>query len=101
MLALRMGRTIGELMETMSSQEFSIWIELFEEDQWGEAREDFRFGMVAATIANYAGKVRSDKAPQACAADFMPTLRTVPVEPVEPDPVMFFKAVAASKTFNK
>jgi hypothetical protein len=96
-----MGRTIGELMDSMSSQEFSIWLALFEEDQWGEAREDFRLGQVCATIANFAGKTLKEGSNGLKPADFMPNLRTEPEAEVEPDPVAFFGAVANSKQFKK
>lgn len=101
MLALRMGRTIGELMATMSSQEFSIWIELYKEDRWGEDLLDLRAGVISATVANYAGKVRKERAAPATAAEFFPNLAEDPAEPKELDPVSFFTAVAASKSFNK
>ncbi len=100
MLALRMGRTIDELMHSMSSSEFSVWVELYNDDQWGEAREDFRAGQICATIGNFAGKVMAKDASALKPADFMPTLVEDEVAE-EPDPVTFFTAVAASKTFNK
>lgn len=37
-------------------------------------RADFRAGMICATLANYAGKVRSEGADAAVPADFMPSL---------------------------
>lgn len=101
MLALRMGRTIGELMATMSSQEFSIWIELYKEDRWGEDLLDLRAGVISATVANYAGKVRKGNSAQAVAADFFPSLADAQEVAKEPDPLTFFAAVAASKSFNK
>jgi hypothetical protein len=98
---MRMGRTIDELMNSMSSAEFSIWLELYEEDQWGEARDDFRTGQICATVANFAGKTLKENSAGLRPADFMPNLRTAPVVEAEVDPVIFFTAVAASKTFNK
>lgn len=95
-----MGRTIGELMDSMSSQEFSVWIELYKEDEWGESRLDLRAGVVAATIGNFAGKVRKEHAGALTAAEFFPGL-TKAETPKEVDPITFFSAVAASKTFNK
>ena len=43
-------------------------------EPWGELRADFRAGEICATVANYAGKVRSDQAPPAGPGDFMPSL---------------------------
>jgi hypothetical protein len=100
MLALRLGRTLDELRSSMSSQEFSLWTALYRDDQWGEARDDMRAGVVASTIANYAGKMRSEHAEPAQPSDFMPSLAK-PEEAVEPDPVAFFTAVAKTKLNEK
>jgi hypothetical protein len=103
MLALRMGRTLGELGATMSSAEFSLWCELYERDEWGQKQieelADLRNGITCATIANYAGKVRKEGAGEARPSDFMPFLK--PPETKEPDPVSFFTAVANSKQFDR
>jgi hypothetical protein len=101
MLALRMGRTLGELHSTMSSQEFSLWLDMYEVDQWGEARDDFRAGTIASTVANYAGKTRAERAPTAEPGDFMPSLAKKIEEETDPDPVAYFTAVAATKPFEK
>lgn len=70
----------------MSSAEFSMWLEMYESDPWDE-HMDLGFGMVAATVANYAGKARIAGVPNAIPSDYMP----LPVPPViEPDPVEFF-----------
>lgn len=92
-----MGRTVGELMASMSSQEFSMWAALDEEDQLGERDADFRAALVCATIANFAGK-SSDKWRRP--ADFMPGLEK-PVEPAAVDPLKHFTAVATSKKSNQ
>jgi hypothetical protein len=97
MLALKMGRTLDELFASMSSQEFSLWIEMYREDQLGEARQDERTGLLAATIANYAGKVRTDSQSLG-PGDFFPGLVKAVEVQEEPDPVAFFTAVAASKS---
>ncbi|MCX7177198.1 MAG: DUF4035 domain-containing protein, partial [Proteobacteria bacterium] len=46
----------------------------YDAEPWGELREDFRAGQICSTVANYAGKVRSDQMPAANPADFMPAL---------------------------
>lgn len=94
MLALKMGRTLGELGAVMSSAEFSLWLALWDEDQWGELRADERAGIVAATVANYAGMQRRADAGPAMPADFMPHLPQPPEELLDPDPVAFFKSIA-------
>lgn len=105
MLALRMGRTLDELYATMSSQEFSMWVALYNQDRWGDElndlRADLRAGKICATIANYAGKTIRKGEKAMTPADFMPSLAT-PEEPVaEPDPVAHFKLIAATKPPNK
>lgn len=96
MLALKMGRTLDELYASMSSREFSLWVEMYRDDQWGEAREDLRAGLIAATVANYAGKVRTDSNALGAEAFFPGLVKEVEVQE-EPDPIAFFTAVAASK----
>jgi hypothetical protein len=96
MLALKMGRTLEELCSSMSSQEFSLWLDMYSDDQWGEARDDLRAGIIASTIANYAGKMRSEHAQPAQPSDFMPSLAKDEVIE-EPDPIAYFTAIANAK----
>ena len=102
-LALRLGRTLAELMDSMSSAEFSLWIEAYKQDEWGETprrmHAELVGGVVASTVANYAGKQRADGAAMAQPSDFL--LTTKAEAPAEPDPVAFFTAVANSEKFNK
>jgi hypothetical protein len=85
-LALRLGRTLEELCRTMSSAEFSLWVALYEESPWDDTRADLHAGIIASTIANYAGKVRKDGT--AKPSDFMPFLPRE--EDEEPDPADHF-----------
>jgi hypothetical protein len=100
-LALRMGRTLRELCESMSSAEFSLWIEAYKDDQWGGKDDDFRAAVVASTVANFAGKQLANNAtttPQ----DFMPIYGDQQEEvQSEPDPLAYFTAVANSIPFKK
>ena len=73
-LALAMGRTIQELRAVLSYAEFQEWCLYYQIEPWGEDRADLRAGIVASTIANYAGKERSNGADPALPADFMPYL---------------------------
>lgn len=79
---------MGELGATMSSAEFSLWLAIYNKEPWDDARMDVGFAVVASTVANYAGKVRTEGHPPAALADFMPFLERPP-EP-EPDPMAFF-----------
>lgn len=92
-LALRLGRTLEELGRTMSAQEFGLWLELYQQDPFDETRSDLQIGIIAATIANYAGKVRSDQVPPATPLDFMPcqSANAAPAAEDEPDPIAHFK----------
>lgn len=99
MLALKLGRTLEELGRSMSSHEFALWIALWEVDQWGDLRADERAGVVAATVANYAGMQRRQDSAPATPADFMLHLPARPDDDVtiDPDPVEYFRARAASR----
>ena len=93
MLALKLGRTLGELGRTMSSHEFALWLAYYPEDMWGEQRDYERAGIIAAEVANYAGRMRKEGTEPARPSDYMPQLKAK-AEPVEPDPVAYFTAVA-------
>lgn len=51
-LALKMGRTVAELQDAMSSAEFGEWIAYYSIEPFGERMDDLRAGVVSATIAN-------------------------------------------------
>jgi phage gpG-like protein len=61
---------------------------------WGEMREYERTGILAATIANYAGKTLRQGSKQLTPRDFMPVEREEEEE-VEPDPAAYFSGLAA------
>ncbi len=88
-----MGRTLGELAETMSSAEFSTWLELYRREPWDDSRMDLGFGIVASTIANFAGRMRSETAPPARPGDFMPFVERSEEREPEIDPVAYFRAL--------
>jgi hypothetical protein len=96
-LALRLGRTLAELGETMTSEEFDLWLELHRSNgPWDDTRGDVHAGIIAATIANYAGMSRKQGAPLASPFDFMPFAKRQDEEESEPDPVAYFKAIKAA-----
>jgi hypothetical protein len=90
-LALCLGRTFKELISTMDAAEFEMWIEYSRRSPIGPRRGDLQAGIIAATVANYAGRSRKDGAEPAVPLDFMPLepSRDAP----EADPVSFFKAL--------
>ncbi|MEN4951916.1 DUF4035 domain-containing protein [Stenotrophomonas sp. TWI819] len=54
-LALRMGRTLRELRETMEPDELAIWLARNRESPIGMDREDFHAAQVAAAMGG--GKI--------------------------------------------
>jgi Protein of unknown function (DUF4035) len=52
MLALRLGRTVGELLDTMDSVELSEWMAYDHLSPIGDERQDLMSGIIASTIAN-------------------------------------------------
>lgn len=92
-LALQLGRTLHELGETMTAEEFGLWAALYRLDPWGEQRADLRSAVVAATVANYAGMTRSKSAGPAKPADFMPYVERDDAVQHDPDPMKHFGAM--------
>lgn len=72
MLARTLGRTLGELSVSMTAQEFGMWAAEYEREPWGDVRADLHAGIVASTVANYAGKMRAKDQAAAKPADYMP-----------------------------
>jgi hypothetical protein len=62
------------LLAQLTARQWAEWKAYYDAEPWGELREDFRAGQICTTVANYAGKVRSDQVPAANPADFMPAL---------------------------
>lgn len=71
-LALTLGCTLAELGERMSIVEFHQWFDAWSRGLWGRHRADLRAATVAATVANYAGRIRPDGQRAASPLDFMP-----------------------------
>jgi hypothetical protein len=66
-LALRMGRTVRELLDGMDMPEFMRWVAYHELDPFGEERGDLRAALVASVVANVHSTGRTFKP-----SDFMP-----------------------------
>lgn len=82
-LALRLGRTLEELCSTMASAEFSMWVQLYNEEPWDDTRGDLHAGIIASTVANFAGKALKEGAPSLTPQDFMPLLPREEEDPLE------------------
>lgn len=91
-LCLVLGCTLAELGQRMTAQEFGLWAALYAREPFGDVRGDLQAGIVAATVANYAGRMRSEGAGAAQPGEFMPLIRqdTTPEPVQEPDPVKYF-----------
>jgi hypothetical protein len=89
-LAMRLGRTLDELGQTMSAKEFGLWCALNQQDPWDHTRGDINAAIICATIANYAGKIRKSGAKPAEPSEFMAFLREEEVEMDAVDPTDFF-----------
>lgn len=74
-----MGIPIAELQERISSHEFAEYWVHHELEPWGMEREDLRFGIVAATVAN------ANRDPKKKAQPFTPDQFVLKVEPPERD----------------
>lgn len=62
--------TVRELENRMSARELSEWMAYYAIEPFGEQREDYRAGLLAATVANCAGAGKKGKALQP--TDFIP-----------------------------
>jgi len=60
-LALALGRTVRELLQTLTLKELQQWIQFYNIDPWGDQRADWRAGQLCALTANMWRK-KSDKA---------------------------------------
>ncbi len=65
---------VGELLRRMSAQEFAEWMAFFEMEPWGYDMENWRFGMLAATMANLHRDPKKRRKPYR-PEDFMPKSR--------------------------
>lgn len=91
LLARTLGRTLAEL-GSMTAKEFALWQAEYLARPWGEERADLRAGIIASTVANYAGKQRAENAGLAVPKDFMPFKREAEPERTEDDdPTAFFR----------
>lgn len=96
-LALRLGRTLQELMQSMSAVEFGLWQQFDRVSPIGDGRGDLQAAIVASTVANFAGRSLKEGA-STKVADFMPYLvRPEPEPEVEADPFEHFKMITGRK----
>lgn len=56
----------------MTADEFALWRAEYAREPWGDVRSDLRAGIVASTVANFAGRTLDKNARRPTAADYMP-----------------------------
>lgn len=76
--------TVGELLQRMTSREFSEWMAFYRLEPWGTAIDDWRFGMLAAMIANTNRDPKKQRKPFE-AQDFMPVRDADPRHEMQSD----------------
>jgi hypothetical protein len=65
-----LGRTVEELLDTMSGEEFMGWCAFYHLEPWGYEAANWRMAVVAATTANYSNrKLKKPLKP----SDFLPS----------------------------
>ena len=62
------------LLASLNSRQLLEWYAYLDLEPGGELRQDFRFGVLCATVANYAGKMRKQDSELAVPADFFATI---------------------------
>lgn len=67
-VAALLGRTVEEVLGTMSADEFDGWCTLYALEPWGWHADNWRMSVTAATVANYSGRVKKRVKP----SDFLP-----------------------------
>lgn len=60
-LSLALGRTVNELEQTLGSGELSEWKAYYSIEPFGQERDNWNAAIVAATVANYSGKLKTAK----------------------------------------
>ena len=60
-LSLALGRTVNELEQTLGSGELTEWKAYYSIEPFGQERDNWNTAMIAATVANYSGKLRVAK----------------------------------------
>lgn len=88
-LALAMGRTVRETLESIDAIEWQMWVEFYNQNPWGEERGDLRNAIVAQTIASSHGAKTK-------LTDFMPFIDKEQVKQTEEAKVAAVNAIAAA-----
>lgn len=91
-LARTLGRTVQELGETLTAEEFAMWQAEYQREPWGEFRIDLAGGVMASTLANvHRGKDTQPFTP----VQFMPFSKPAVDEAIATDSASFLAYVKA------
>ena len=63
-LALALGMTVRQLETQIESSELLEWMVFFGLEPWGSVREDYRAGLITATLVNVNGGKKGGKPAQ-------------------------------------
>jgi len=86
------GMTKQELVQRMSSTEFSDWVEFWRREPWGPIRDNMHAGVIASTIAN---RMRGRNAKATTMQDFMLVTPEQDAEQKQSKILGLFQALAA------
>ena len=57
-VAALLGRTVEELQQTMTADEFIEWCAFYQIEPWGFEMANWRAALVSMTVANFSGRVK-------------------------------------------
>ena len=66
---MHLGLSVRETQQRISSREFTEWAAFYELEPWGYEVDNYRAGLICATVAN---AMRGKRGKKFSAADFMP-----------------------------
>lgn len=66
---MHLGLSVRETQQRISSREFTEWAAFYELEPWGYEVDNYRAGLICATVAN---AMRGKRGKRFSAADFMP-----------------------------
>ncbi len=66
---MHLGLSVRETQQRISSREFTEWVAFYELEPWGYEVDNYRAGLICATVAN---AMRGKRGKRFSAADFMP-----------------------------
>jgi hypothetical protein len=97
MLALSLGRTVAELLDSISSRELSEWQVYYDMQPWGDVRADHRHGILCAQLTTVGTQGRAKPRPADYIPDYLPAPRRPRRSPEELKAAFRAHAAAGSR----